>query len=61
MRQGICCVDMIRNLGNRPFVIKSFCGGSRGAVFSKSAPWPSETKKGESNGYIKKLAMAGAG
>jgi hypothetical protein len=24
--------------------MKSFCGGSRGAVFSKSAPWPPEAK-----------------
>jgi len=26
------------------YPIKSFCRGSRGAVFSKSAPWPPEAK-----------------
>jgi hypothetical protein len=24
---------------------KSFCGGSRGAVFSKAPPWPPQAKK----------------
>jgi hypothetical protein len=38
-------------------IIKSFCGGSRGAVFSKRAPWPPEVK----NDRFKELEMAAAG